>query len=89
MQIEEPRGEMTVRKDQATGKTIARLTSGDREDKHTYYDICPWSPDGRYLLFSSADAEDLTTSYGDNLGTQKGQLYVMDLETFQRRLIAE
>ena len=89
MKLQEPRGEMTVRKDEVTGQTIMRLTSGDRDDKHTYYDICPWSPDGKYLLFSSADAEDLTTPRGDNLSTQKGQLYVMDLETFQRRLIAD
>jgi hypothetical protein len=83
----EPRGEMIVRIDEVTGRTIMRLTAGDRDDKHTYYDICPWSPDGKHLLFSSADPVKVNEPYGDNYGTPNGQLSVMDLTSYTRRVI--
>ena len=57
-------------------------------DVHTYYDISPWSPDGRYMVFSAANPKDITAVHRDTLATCKGQLYLMDLETYELRLLA-
>jgi Tol biopolymer transport system component len=81
--------ERTVFKDGETGRTIWRLTDSQREDKHTYYDICPWSFDQKYIVFSSARLVDLTTPYGDNLSTNSGELYVMNTETYTLCKIAD
>jgi len=40
--------------DPVTGRRIARLTHSPFNDKHAYYDISPWSPDGSLIAFSSA-----------------------------------
>jgi Tol biopolymer transport system component len=74
--------------DPATGRTIQRLTNSQMDDKHTYYDISPWSADARMLLFSSAYPDDLTITHGDSVATNRGYLYLMDTETFEVRQIA-
>lgn len=40
--------------DPETGARIVRLTHSPYEDKHAYYDVDPWSPDGSRILFCSA-----------------------------------
>lgn len=40
--------------DAETGARIVRLTHSPYEDKHAYYDVDPWSPDGSTILFCSA-----------------------------------
>jgi len=40
--------------DPGTGARITRLTHSPYEDKHAYYDVDPWSPDGSTILFCSA-----------------------------------
>jgi len=40
--------------DPETGARIVRLTHSPYEDKHAYYDVDPWSPDGSQILFCSA-----------------------------------
>ena len=81
--------EKTEFKDPRTGRTIWRLTNSQMEDLHTYYDICPWSPDGRYVVFSSADRQDLTLPYDDYRASDKGRVHIMDTESFQIREIAD
>ena len=66
-----------------------RLTNSQKEDKHTYYDICPWSADQRTIVFSSADASDLTIQHGDNLATRNGEVYLMDTENDEISKIAD
>lgn len=72
--------EMSVFEDVETGRTIWRLTNSEWEDKHTYYDICPWSADQKYIVFSSGDPKYLTIPVGDNLATCGGEVYIMDTE---------
>ena len=45
--------------DPETGRTVWRLTNSPYHDKHAYYDVSPWSPDGAKILFSSVDPADL------------------------------
>lgn len=40
--------------DPVTGRRVVRLTHSPFNDKHAYYDISPWSPDGSLIAFSSA-----------------------------------
>ncbi|MGM0494246.1 MAG: TolB family protein [Armatimonadota bacterium] len=40
--------------DPETGAKIIRLTHSPYEDKHAYYDVDPWSPDGSKIVFASA-----------------------------------
>lgn len=81
--------EKTVFEDPLTDWTIWRLTNSQMDDKHTYYDICPWSADQKFIVFSSADPKSLTLQYGDNLASEKGQVYVMDTEKYELRKIAD
>jgi hypothetical protein len=81
--------EMTVFTDAVTGRTIQRLTHSAMDDKHSYYDISPFSPNGRQLLFSAAYPADLTEVHNDTLATNKGQVYVMDTATYALRLLAD
>jgi Tol biopolymer transport system component len=71
-----------------TKKTIWRITNSKKEDIHTYYDRCPWSSDGKYILFSSAESRDLGLQ-GNILATQKGEIYLMDTKNYERVRIAE
>ncbi|CAN5385424.1 hypothetical protein BH09VER1_BH09VER1_07440 [soil metagenome] len=75
--------------DDRTGRTILRLTSDPAENKLSYYDISPWSPDGREILFSSAPSDSLTIKHRDNLASTKGAVFTMDAETFAIRPVAE
>ncbi len=71
------------------GRTIVQLTDNTLESKHSYYDACPFSSDGRYLLFSSVDPATLTRSVGDAIGSDQGMICVMDTKTHQIGVIAE
>ena len=81
--------EKSVYQDSETDRTIWRLTNSQMEDKHSYYDICPWSPDRKYIVFSSAVPQDLTTHRGDLFVTDSGRVYVMDTENYEITQIAE
>jgi Tol biopolymer transport system component len=90
MSLSQRRGpEMSAFTDSATGRTIQRLTNSQMEDKHTYYDISPWSADGRLLAFSSAHPDDLKSAHRDSWATDRGEVYLMDTETFELRRIAD
>src|SRR5688572_13370761 len=39
--------------DPITGRKIRRLTAPPRNNVHAYYDISPWSPDGRRIVYAS------------------------------------
>jgi len=65
--------------DAKTGRRIVQLTcNAEFESKHAYYDICPWSSDGKLLAFSSARTADVKEPWRDNLSTARGQVCVMD-----------
>ncbi len=81
--------EKTIFQDPVTGREIWRLTNGPLDDRHTYFDVFPWSPDGRHIVFSSARPEDTTVPLGDLLTTQHGQIYLMDTETFAFEKLAD
>jgi len=76
--------------DAVTSRTVLQLTASDRwESQHTYYDFCPWSPDGRLILFSSLPVgEDLQPFGHDTLASPNGCVNVMDAETWAIRQIA-
>ena len=75
--------EKTTFTDPVSRKEIWRLTQSDvMADRHTYYDINPWSPDGKQIVFSSAMVDDITVPVRDLLSTDRGALYLMDAETF-------
>jgi len=75
--------------DKKTGRRVVQLTcNAEFESKHAYYDICPWSSDGRYLAFSSARPADLTGVYRDNVSTDHGRVCVMDTSNREIRVIA-
>lgn len=75
--------------DPLSGRTIWRLTNSSMEDKHSYYDISPWRADQKYLVFSCADPADLTVKQKDTLATPKGQVYLLDMQTYALDLLAE
>lgn len=64
--------------DPVTGRRIARLTHSPYNDKHPYYDISPWSPDGSMIVFSSALP-----------GQRDSRIYVMNADGTSIRQIAE
>jgi len=81
--------EKSVFKDGETGREIWRLTSSaTTADRHGYYDINPWSPDGSQIVFSSAPVDDIVTPYRDLLSSNKGVLYLMDAQTFDITFLA-
>lgn len=90
MDPRERRGiEKTVFTDRETGREIWRLTQSDvYADRHAYYDVNPWSPDGRYIVFSSAVDAQVTTPVRDLLSTTDGHVYLMDANTFEIRYLA-
>lgn len=55
--------------DPVTGRRIVRLTHSPYNDKHPYYDISAWSPDGSMIVFSSALP-----------GERDATVYVMDAD---------
>jgi len=81
--------------DPLTGRRIVRLTHSPYNDKHAYYDISPWSPDGSKIVFSSAlpGERDATISmmdadgtniralgHGDSFGMHTGAFPIWDRE---------
>lgn len=81
--------ERTTYVDKRSGRTIEQLTNSPMSDVHTYYDISPWSPDGRHMVFSAALPADITSTHRDTMATANGQVYLMDLDTFELRLLAD
>jgi hypothetical protein len=82
--------ETTEFTDPATGRTVRQLTSNERlESKHAYYDIVPWSHDGRLISFSSVEPGDVRTPWATGLASRNGRLCVMDEETFEIGTVAE
>ncbi len=64
--------------DPVTGRRIVRLTHSPYNDKHSYYDISPWSPDGSRIFFTSALP-----------GTRDATVYVMDADGTNIRKVGE
>jgi hypothetical protein len=87
--VERRASEHTIYQDPRTGRAIWRLTQSDQEDKHRYYDACPWNADQSLITFSSADPADLTTHSGDLWVTNNGRVYVLDTVTFELRQVAK
>lgn len=65
--------------DPVTGRPIRRMTNYPAHDIQPYYDICPWSPDGSKIVFSSAKAGDLADT-GGIMTTSNGHLFMMDAD---------
>ena len=65
--------------------TVVQLTDNDTlESQHTYYDICPWSHDERFIVFSSAPVDGEWVPFGyDTLACREGRVNVIDTETMQ------
>ncbi|NLO06170.1 MAG: hypothetical protein GX131_10125 [candidate division WS1 bacterium] len=63
--------------DPVTGRPVLRLTHSAYNDKHAYYDISPWSPDGSKIVFSSALP-----------GRNDAAIYVMDADGTNIRQVA-
>ena len=69
-------------KDRETGRTVWQLTcSQEFASKHSYYDICPWSHDGKFLVFSSARPEGINTAYRDGFKAEDGLVCVLEIES--------
>lgn len=76
--------------DAKTGHTIQQLTDNKNiESKHNYYDVCPWSSDGKYILFSSAVPEEVVAAYKVTLSTENGAVCIMDTQSGEISTIAE
>ncbi len=81
--------EKSVFKDDETGREIWRLTnSATMADRHAYYDINPWSPDGSRIVFTSAPVQDIVTPIRDLLSSKKGVVYLMDSRAFEISYLA-
>ena len=80
--------EIRERKDEKTGRAIWQVTHSHLESKHAYYDICPWDPSGKYLVFSSARPSDVATSYRDGYSTLHGMVCVADTESWEIETVA-
>lgn len=64
------------------GITVQQLTASDAwESQHRYYDICPWSHDERFILFSSAPTNAAWTPFGhDTLACLEGRINLIDTQ---------
>ncbi len=65
-------------RDPETGRRIVRLTRSPYHDKHAYYDISPWSPDGSQIVFCSAEP-----------GQKASAVWVMDADGTNMRKVGE
>lgn len=72
--------EITEIKDPETGRTVMRLTDSDCHDLRPYYDIPAWSPDGRYMMFSSVHVDDMAENRGGI--NNKGNVLLIDTQRF-------
>jgi hypothetical protein len=48
------RSEQAIVRHPATGREIWQMTRSAQASLHSYYDLCPWSPDGTKLVFCAA-----------------------------------
>ena len=76
-----------------SSRTPAKVTQLTRdpawESQHTYYDICPWSHDGRFVVVSSAPVDGDWTPFGhDTLACRDGRVSVIDMASLQPRAVA-
>ncbi len=69
--------EATAYQDPTTGVTVRRLTRSPRHDKHSYYDVSPWSPDGKRLVFTSAEP-----------GARASEIWIMNADGSGRKRVA-
>ena len=82
--------ELSTFVDPQLGREIRRLTHSETmADRHAYYDINPWSPDGSKIVFSSAVDAEVTTPANDALATERGSVWLMDSETFAIEWLAD
>jgi Tol biopolymer transport system component len=65
-------------RDLETGARIVRLTHSPYHDKHAYYDISPWSPDGSRIVVCSALP-----------GQRKSAVWVMDADGTNLRKVGD
>ncbi len=72
------------------GFTVVQLTRNDTlESQHTYYDICPWSHDERFIVFSSAPVDSEWADFGhDTLACRDGRVNVIDMASTQIQELA-
>jgi Tol biopolymer transport system component len=70
--------EVVTYRDPSTGVTVHRMTRSPRHDKHAYYDVSPWSRDGRRLVFSSAEP-----------GGRTSEIWVMNADGSGLRKVAD
>jgi Tol biopolymer transport system component len=71
--------------------TVIQLTNTTSfESQHTYYDICPWSHDECYIVFSSAPIDEKWTPFGhDTLACREGRVNIIDTETLEIQEVAD
>lgn len=79
--------------DPVTGRAVRRLTCSDRHDKHAYYDVSTWSPDGQSIVFSSAAASRIApmriAPAGEHAGCADAEIWVMDADGGNPRRVAD
>ncbi|MFC2124523.1 TolB family protein [Bacteroidota bacterium] len=63
--IQKKKIEFTIYNKTETLIPVLKVTPDDGFYVHTYYDVCPFSPSGRYLVVSRLPYEDQPPQYGD------------------------
>ena len=71
--------ERTTLADPVTGREVWRMTQSDWHDKHAYYDVSPWSPDGKRIVFSSCNPADVRPR-GTGAFSDRGHVFLMDAD---------
>ncbi len=66
----------------AAGYSVTAITPPSQAFMHTYYDTCPWSPSGRYLVALRLPYEDREPTPGD-----QAELCVIDLPERTLRVV--
>ncbi len=67
--------------------SVTRVTPEDGFYVHTYYDVCPFSPSGRYLLCSRLPYQDRPPVHGDTADTALRQKTTIIRPNFQPVLL--
>jgi hypothetical protein len=87
--------ERKVFSDPDSGRTIWQLTQGKLESKHSYYDLCPWNHDGRFLVVSSVDPSLLAlregksgSAFGEPMVSNEGIVRIIDTWDWTIRTVA-